>query len=78
MDYPEYLDTLPDAIPPGRVLVHNTVRPAPRLGFRGFRAWLTPPDAARLDVCDCDWARELGQHYRVKARSAVSWKTQGS
>ena len=28
--------------PPGEVLVHNHIRPAPRLGLNGFRAWTEP------------------------------------
>lgn len=65
---PEYLSRLPDTVPAGRVLVHNNVRPARRLGSRGFRAWLQEPDPDRLVVCDCGWAAELGQHVRVKTR----------
>jgi hypothetical protein len=44
-----YLRSVPKAIPPGQVLVHNTVRPTRRLGSRGFRAWLSVPDRARLE-----------------------------
>ena len=66
---PEYLyNTLPAAIPPGRVLVHNNVRPTRRLGSRGFRAWLATPDPERLEPCGCGWAAELGEHYRVARR----------
>ena len=61
-----YFDTLPAAVPAGRVLVHNNVRPTRHLGTRGFRAWLTEPDPARLAPCACGWARELGEHYRVR------------
>jgi hypothetical protein len=61
----EYLRKLPAEVPTGRVLVHNHVRPARRLGTRGFRAWLTSPDPARLEVCDCSWAPEHGQHFRI-------------
>jgi hypothetical protein len=61
----EYLDRLPRAIPADRVLVHNHVRPTRRLGMRGFRAWLAAPNAARLQVCDCGWAPEFTQHFRV-------------
>jgi hypothetical protein len=60
-----YLTQLPAAVPKGKVLVHNTVRPTRRLGSRGFRAWLEPPHWPRLELCDCGWAGELGQHYRV-------------
>ena len=41
---PDYISELPDAIPPGRILVHNDVRPVKRLGHRGFRAWLSFPE----------------------------------
>jgi hypothetical protein len=63
----EYLDTIPDrdAVPVGRVVVHNhVVPPVRRLGVRGFRAWLAPP-SDRLAPCECGWAVELGIHYRV-------------
>jgi hypothetical protein len=62
----EYLFTLPAVIPTNRVLVHNNVRPTRRLGSRGFRAWLSPAGYQHLVACDCDWAPELGQHYRVE------------
>jgi hypothetical protein len=62
--YTEYLQHLPDAIPPGRYLVHNHVRPTRRLGTRGFRAWLQN-DLDDREVCPCKWAPELGTHYRV-------------
>ena len=64
----QYLDRLPAAIPAGRVLVHNQARPTRLLGSSGFRAWLQAPDPDRLYACQCGWASELGQHYRVKAR----------
>jgi hypothetical protein len=64
----EYLSSLPAAIPAGRVLVHNHVRPARVLGSRGSRAWLEPSDADGLEICGCDWAPELGDHYRVGTR----------
>jgi hypothetical protein len=62
----EYLKRLPSSIPADRWLVHNHVRPTRRLGSRGFRAWLVLPGTARLEVCGCGWAPELGAHYRVK------------
>ena len=58
-----YLSRLPATIPPDVVLVHNRVRPTRRLGSRGFRAWLSRPDAPRLRVCDCGFAPELGRHF---------------
>jgi hypothetical protein len=64
-----YLERIPAAVPPDRVVVHNQVRPARRLGTRGFRAWLQPP-GAELALCSCGWAPELAEHYRVeRARS---------
>jgi hypothetical protein len=62
----EYLSKLPKAVPAGRVLVHNSVKPARTLGTRGFRAWLSDPDPKNLEACDCGWAPTLGGHYRVK------------
>jgi hypothetical protein len=61
-----YLDRIPAAILPGMVVVHNSVRPSRRLGTRGFRAWLEPADAPNHEVCPCDWATELPEHYRVE------------
>jgi hypothetical protein len=65
-----YLLTLPTKVPAGWVLVHNSVRPTRRLGSRGFRAWLARP-SDRLVVCGCDWATELGEHYRVASTPSV-------
>jgi hypothetical protein len=64
-EFPEYLERLPKDAPDGKWLVHNHVRPTRHLGSRGFRAWLEPPNTDRREVCDCAWAPELGQHYRV-------------
>jgi hypothetical protein len=64
-----YLATLPKPgeIPTGKVLVHNHVKPASRrMGNRGSRSWLQAPDASpTVEPCDCGFAPELGQHYRV-------------
>ena len=46
----EYLTKLPATVPTGLVLVHNSVRPAKRLGTRGFRARLDSP-AALCHLC---------------------------
>lgn len=66
----EYLTSLPEKIPPGRVLVHNNMRPTRRLGSRGFRAWLAAAspteDDPLFEPCACGWAPELGPHRRVK------------
>jgi hypothetical protein len=63
----EYLDRLPAAIQPGKVLVHNRAQSAQSLGMNGFRAWLVDAADRRhalREVCDCGWAPELGPHYR--------------
>src|SRR4051794_2076385 len=66
-----YLDRIPQAVPADQILVHNHVRPARRLGTNGFRAWLAPRDqAAHYTPCACDWAGELGQHFRVSTMSS--------
>lgn len=63
---PEYLFKLPKAVLAGRVLVHNHVRPTRHIGSRGFRIWLALPETPHLEVCGCDWAPELGRHFRVR------------
>jgi hypothetical protein len=66
-----YVAKLPSVIPAGMVLVHNHVRPVGfpdiPLGFNGFRAWLQSNsiDDPPLEVCNCGWAPELRQHFRV-------------
>jgi hypothetical protein len=60
-----YLFKLPEKVPEGRIIVHNQVVHAARLGERGFRAWLDPAGAPRRAACDCGWAPHLSQHYRV-------------
>jgi hypothetical protein len=63
-----YLRSLSDPIEPGNVVVHNQVRPTRVLGSRGFRVWQQRPDEEpAIEPCPCDWAPELGVHYRVKA-----------
>jgi hypothetical protein len=62
-----YLQRLPEAIPEGQFLVHNSVRPTHPLGSHGFRAWLQAQDE-HLEPCDCGWTPELGTHYRVKLK----------
>src|ERR1700749_3191129 len=65
-----YLQRLPEAIPEGQFLVHNSVRPTQPLGSHGFRAWLQAQDE-HLEPCDCGWTPELGTHYRVKLKILV-------
>jgi hypothetical protein len=68
----EYPSKLPEAIPAGKVLAHNHVRPARKQGRRGFRFWLQTPDPITLTACNCGWAEELGQHYRVKRQATAT------
>jgi hypothetical protein len=63
MTYPTRIPD-PDDVSPGSVLVHHSVRPARRQGDRGSRYWLQPP-AAQLERCDCGWASEHSEHFRV-------------
>lgn len=63
-----YLSQTPRTVKPGRIVVHNHVRPVEPLGLNGFRAWTdeaTPKDYA-VEPCSCDWAAHLPAHYRVK------------
>jgi hypothetical protein len=62
---PEYVDRVPKEVPTGKVLVHNHVRPRKTLGLGGFRAWLAKPEAI-YEECPCDWAPQVGTHYRVR------------
>ena len=66
----EYLYKMPHTIPEGMALVHNYVGPTRRLGSRtrGFRVWLDNPNDDHYIKCDCSWAPELGDHYRVASR----------
>jgi hypothetical protein len=72
-----YLQRLPEAIPEGQFLVHNSVRPTHPLGSHGFRAWLQVQDE-HLEPCDCGWTPELGTHYRVKLRPKISRYAEGT
>jgi hypothetical protein len=68
----EYLTELPASVPlDGSVLVHNSSTPTRRLGERGFRAWLQPPDIG-IESCTCGWARELGPHFRARLDASNS------
>jgi hypothetical protein len=49
----EQLRALPQVVPNGKVLVHN-----------GSSFWLQNP-SGRLEPCDCDWAPDMGVHFRV-------------
>ena len=61
---------VPRAVPRGRILVHNHVRPVgmtpgTRAGDHGFRAWTMKPHAS-VELCTCGWAPLVRQHYRVR------------
>lgn len=63
-----YVTRIPRKLPEGRVLIHSHVRPQPKLGANGFRAW-TETLSDKLEVCPCDWAGvDLHGliHYRIK------------
>jgi hypothetical protein len=64
-----YLTDIPrKPLPPGQLVVHNHVRPQPRLGMNGFRAWIARSAEEgdfRVVRCACTWAPELAEHYRV-------------
>ena len=60
---------MPTEIPAGKIVVHNNVVPARRVNTRGFRVWLASPGSNKYIVCDCNWAPELGQHYRINTDS---------
>ncbi len=62
----EYLNTIPKAVPAGRVLVHNHIRPTRQINLNGFRIWLAKPKTD-YEPCPCGWAPELAKHYRVVA-----------
>src|SRR6266851_1314050 len=66
-----YCKDLPSrAIPAGRYLVHNQVRPAAMLGMNGFRVWTQNTDD-NLVECRCDFGgwnnAKRFRHYRVAA-----------
>ena len=65
IDYVSEIPESDDDIPTGQVLV-NDVQPAKRFGVRGFRAWTQEPND-RTVVCDCGWAPEITEHYRIAA-----------
>ena len=61
----QFLHELPPNVPAGKILVHNSVKPATKLGEGSFRAWLDNPGPQHV-VCSCGWANGLGNHYRVR------------
>ena len=67
VDDKTYLDQLPKRVPEDQVLVHNRVWPRIALNANGFRAWLQSP-ADYLEVCNCGWTSQLGEHYKIKIK----------
>jgi hypothetical protein len=64
-DRPQYVIRAPrKPLPEGKVIVHNGVRLARRIGERGSRL-LVLPFREGLVVCDCGWAPSL-IHYTFK------------
>jgi hypothetical protein len=65
-----YVRQVPRTVPPGRIVVHNHVRPPgfPNipLGFNGFRAWTEPEGTPERVRCECEWPPHLPEHYRVE------------
>ncbi len=77
MEDPDYLSRVPESVPFGKVVVHNRVPPARRLGSRGFRAWLAEP-SSEYEICPCEWAPELGAHASRRLAPSSSWPTSGA
>lgn len=58
----------PEDVPSRFVIVHNHTGPAAQaIGARRFRFWVQRLDETDLSIepCPCDWAPELGRHFRV-------------
>jgi len=55
-----YVSKIPETLPPGEILVHNSIRPAANeeetLGLNGFRAWIEPYDSKKHIRCRCRFA----------------------
>ena len=69
-----YVSGIPNSIPKGRILVHNSMRPegpgpGAVSGASAFRAWLDELDIYHIR-CECGWAPLRGAHYRLKG---VGW-----
>ena len=52
--------------PPGKILVHNDVKPTQKMGTGGFWFWLADPDPDEYVPCRCGWASHIRNHYRVR------------
>jgi hypothetical protein len=67
LELKEYvMGVIPKRVAPGRILVHNHVKPTSRIGSRGFRCWLDDPNPTHYVVCRCEWAPHQPRHYRVR------------
>jgi hypothetical protein len=60
---------MPNAVPAGKILVHNRGQPTSRLGSRAFRAWFDDP-GDRYEPCTCGWAPNLSEHYQLRQRGS--------
>ncbi len=65
----DYLEEMPTTILTGQILVHNNIVPTRRINTRGFRIWYASPDERKYVACDCGWAPELREHYRINTDS---------
>jgi hypothetical protein len=63
----DYVRAIPQAIPPGRVLVHKirAIWVNQEQGRNGFRFWLAEP-SDHWEPCDCGWAPGLPVHHRAR------------
>jgi len=68
-----YLDEIPKSVSLGRIVVHNHIKPQTQIGLNGFRIWSQDADEEPMTIrCDCGWAPDLPEHYRVnRTRAAV-------
>jgi hypothetical protein len=67
-----YIPYIPRTMPAtGSIVVHNHVRSTAEdgtslvPGMNGFRAWTERADTPNRVVCNCKWAPDLKEHYRV-------------
>lgn len=65
----EYIRSVPKHVPANKILVHSHLKPHRRPGTDGRRAWLSSRlwlivQPKKHVLCDCDWAPEVGEHYR--------------
>lgn len=62
----------PEDVPFEFGIVHNHVVPPTRaIGARGFHIWVQRLDdtESSIEPCSCEWAPELGRHFRVRRQT---------